>query len=100
MVVSARVMPIGPSQWIPEGQGPPCLGQKTIQDKNFQAKGALPSASSHALPAPKPSPTHAGHAFRLNSKTENTTPTESPIEERITSDESARSHYLFNKGGR
>ncbi|KAL8759591.1 MAG: hypothetical protein Q9184_003574 [Pyrenodesmia sp. 2 TL-2023] len=52
----------------------------------------VPSASSQALPAPKPSPTHAGHALRLNKRTEKTTPNERPREERIRKDDIAWSH--------
>ena len=36
------------------------------------------SHSSHALPAPKPSPDHTGHALRLNSSTEKITPNDAP----------------------
>lgn len=53
---------------------------------------ALPSASSQALPAPKPAPSHTGHARLLKSRTEKMTPNERPRPDRITSDESARSH--------
>lgn len=52
----------------------------------------IPSASSHARPAPKPRPTQAGQALRLNSSTENMTPKERPREERMIMDEMARSH--------
>lgn len=34
--------------------------------------------SSYARPAPKPTPTNAGHALRLNKRTEKTTPKPSP----------------------
>ena len=47
------------------------------------------SASSHALPAPKPKPTHTGHARRLKRRTENMTPKERPRLERIRSEEIA-----------
>lgn len=36
------------------------------------------SHSSHALPAPKPSPVHTGHDLLLNSRTENMTPKDAP----------------------
>ena len=52
----------------------------------------LPSASSQALPAPKPNPTHAGHALRLNRRTEKTTPKERPRVDRIRKDDIAWSH--------
>ena len=53
----------------------------------------LPSASSKALPAPNPSPTHAGHALRLNNRTEKTTPKDRPRDERMRKEEIAWSHY-------
>ncbi len=55
--------------------------------------GALPprrnalSQPSHARPAPKPKPTHAGQARRLNSSTEKMTPNERPSVERMASDD-------------
>jgi hypothetical protein len=52
----------------------------------------LPSASSQARPAPKPRPTQAGQALRLNRRTEKTTPKERPREERMIMEEMARSH--------
>ena len=52
------------------------------------------SASSHALPAPNPNPTQAGHARRLKSKTEKMTPKERPRVERMTREEMAWSHCL------
>ncbi len=56
---------------------------------------SLPSASSQALPAPKPSPTQAGHALRLKRRTENTTPKERPRDERMRKEEMAWSHCCF-----
>ena len=58
----------------------------------------LPSASSQARPAPKPSPTNAGHALRLNSRTEKMTPKERPREDRTRKDEIAWSHCGFVLG--
>ncbi len=55
---------------------------------------SLPSASSQARPAPKPVPSHTGKALLLNSSTENMTPKEKPRPERITNEESARSHCI------
>lgn len=52
----------------------------------------LPSASSHALPAPKPVPNHTGHALRLKRRTEKMTPKEKPRPDRITILDKARSH--------
>ena len=51
------------------------------------------SHSSQALPAPKPSPVHTGHALRLNNSTEKTTPNPTPREDRITIEDMQRSHY-------
>ena len=42
------------------------------------------SHSSHALPAPKPNPTNAGHALRLNKSTEKMTPNDAPSVERMS----------------
>jgi hypothetical protein len=50
------------------------------------------SHSSHARPAPKPRPTNAGHARRLNKRTEKTTPNERPRPERMRNEERQRSH--------
>jgi hypothetical protein len=50
------------------------------------------SHSSQALPAPKPRPTHAGHALLLNRRTEKTMPKERPREERMAIEERQRSH--------
>lgn len=50
------------------------------------------SHSSHALPAPKPRPTNAGHARRLKRRTEKTTPNETPRPERMSIEERQRSH--------
>ncbi|KAF4636308.1 hypothetical protein G7Y89_g1788 [Cudoniella acicularis] len=55
----------------------------------------LPLHSSYARPAPKPKPTKAGHALRLNSRTEKTTPKERPREERIRREERQRSHFII-----
>lgn len=55
----------------------------------------LPSASSQARPAPKPRPTQAGHALRLNKRTEKITPNDRPREERMIMEDMARSHYYF-----
>lgn len=52
----------------------------------------IPSASSQARPAPKPRPTQAGQALRLNKSTEKTTPKDRPREERMIMEEMARSH--------
>ena len=52
----------------------------------------IPSASSQALPAPNPVPTHTGHVLRLNSSTENMTPKENPSADRTMKEEIARSH--------
>lgn len=54
------------------------------------------SASSQALPAPNPNPTHAGHALRLNRRTEKTTPKERPMEERIRREDRAWSHLSLS----
>lgn len=54
----------------------------------------IPSASSQARPAPKPRPTHAGQALRLNRRTEKTTPKERPREDLMITEEMARSHYV------
>ena len=50
------------------------------------------SHSSTARPAPKPSPTHAGHARRRNSSTEKITPKPRPSPDRIASDDRQWSH--------
>jgi hypothetical protein len=55
-----------------------------------------PSASSQALPAPKPVPSHTGHALLLNSRTENMTPKEKPRPDLITREDIARSHCRVN----
>lgn len=52
----------------------------------------IQSASSHARPAPKPNPTHAGHALRLNNRMEKTTPKPRPTDDRMRREEIARSH--------
>ena len=52
----------------------------------------IPSASSQALPAPKPVPNHTGHVLRLNRSTENMTPKENPSVDRTIKEEIARSH--------
>ena len=52
----------------------------------------IPSASSHARPAPNPVPNQTGHALRLNRSTEKITPKEKPRVDRITRDDIARSH--------
>lgn len=63
---------------------------------NFSSEVAIcsdiQSASSHALPAPMPRPTQAGHALLLKRRTEKTTPKERPMVERMSMDEIARSH--------
>lgn len=48
--------------------------------------------SSYARPAPKPTPTNAGHALLLNSKTEKTTPKPRPREDLMMRLERQRSH--------
>lgn len=58
----------------------------------------VPSASSQARPAPKPSPVNTGQALRLKSSTEKMTPKERPREERTRKDEIAWSHYGFVLG--
>jgi len=55
-------------------------------------KGPTLSHSSQARPAPNPRPTNAGHARRLKSRTEKTTPNETPRPERMSMDERQRSH--------
>lgn len=57
-----------------------------------QLRLSIPSASSQARPAPKPRPTQAGQALRLNRSTEKTTPKDRPREERMIMEEIARSH--------
>lgn len=57
------------------------------------------SHSSHALPAPKPRPTNAGHARRLNRRTEKTTPNETPRPERMSIEERQRSHCRYVLAG-
>jgi hypothetical protein len=52
----------------------------------------VPSASSHALPAPNPVPSKTGHALRLNRRTENMTPKPKPRPDRTSREEIARSH--------
>lgn len=59
----------------------------------------IPSASSHARPAPNPVPNHTGQARRLNRRTEKTTPKDRPSEERMIMDEMARSHCNKQVGG-
>lgn len=54
------------------------------------------SASSQALPAPKPNPTQAGHALRLNRRTEKTTPKESPKVDRIRREDIVWSHLSLS----
>ena len=67
---------------------------------NWRAEGdCIQSASSHALPAPKPRPTQAGQALLLKRRTEKTTPKERPRVERMSMDEIARSHYKLVSGG-
>lgn len=48
--------------------------------------------SSYARPAPKPTPTNAGHALRLNSSTEKTTPKPRPRVDLTRRFERQRSH--------
>ena len=48
--------------------------------------------SSYARPAPKPTPTNAGHALRLNRSTENTTPKPSPRVDLTSRFDRHRSH--------
>ena len=69
----------------------PCAGVLRMSVREFWSLRSpnSPSASSHALPAPKPSPTHAGHARLLNNRTDAITPKERPRAERITNDERA-----------
>lgn len=66
-----------------------CLAEPLIR---ASCTSFLPSASSQALPAPKPSPTQAGHALRLKRRTEKTTPKERPRDERMRKEERAWSH--------
>jgi len=56
----------------------------------------IPSASSQARPAPKPVPSHTGHALRLNRSTEKITPKENPRPDRMTKEERARSHFSLS----
>jgi len=56
----------------------------------------LASASSQARPAPKPVPSHTGHALRLNRSTEKITPKENPRPDRMTKEERARSHFSLS----
>ena len=56
-------------------------------------KCCVPSASSYALPAPNPVPSHTGHDLLLNNRTENMTPKEKPSEDLMTKEEIARSHW-------
>jgi len=63
-----------------------------IPDHPLRRGVCLPSASSHALPAPTPNPTHAGHALRLKRRTEKTMPKEAPRVERMRNEEIAWSH--------
>jgi hypothetical protein len=58
----------------------------------------IQSASSQARPAPKPRPTQAGQARRLNRRTEKTTPKDRPREDLMIIEEMARSHYGFEVG--
>jgi hypothetical protein len=51
------------------------------------------SHSSHARPAPKPRPTQAGQARRLNRRTEKTMPKETPRPERMSMEDRQRSHW-------
>lgn len=55
------------------------------------------SHSSHALPAPKPRPTKAGHARRLKRRTEKMTPKETPRPERMSIEERQRSHFSLSR---
>lgn len=74
---------------------PSKIGCSTISAKQQPLRGIsciIPSASSYALPIPKPSPVHTGHALRLNNNTENITPNERPSPPLITALDSARSH--------
>lgn len=48
--------------------------------------------SSYALPAPKPTPTNAGHALRRNRRTEKTTPNPRPRVDFMSMLEMQRSH--------
>lgn len=48
--------------------------------------------SSYALPAPKPAPTNAGHALRLNRRTEKTTPKPRPSVDLMSRLDRQRSH--------
>jgi hypothetical protein len=65
----------------------------TIQNHERYVEVNIPSDSSQARPAPKPRPTHAGQALRLNSRTEKTTPKDRPRDDLIIMEEMARSHY-------
>ena len=55
------------------------------------------SHSSHALPAPNPRPTNAGHARRLKRSTEKTTPNDRPRPERMSIEERQRSHFSLRR---
>jgi hypothetical protein len=61
----------------------------------IQGRCSIPSASSHARPAPNPVPNQTGHARLLKRSTEKITPNEKPRPDRITREESARSHCKF-----
>ena len=73
-------------------EGAPRLNKavkRSVLNPAAVSSNVLPSASSHARPAPKPSPTQAGQALRLKSRTDATTPKERPSEERMRSEEMA-----------
>lgn len=53
--------------------------------------------SSYALPAPKPTPTKAGHALRLKRRTEKTTPKPRPREDLMMRLEKQRSHFSLRR---
>lgn len=84
-ITSRHIPPISPNQMLVPNS----------HDENLFAPSPLtklPLHSSYALPAPKPAPTKAGHARRLNRRTEKTTPKPTPILERTRREERQRSH--------
>lgn len=62
--------------------------------RSLEACFRLQLHSSYARPAPKPTPTQAGHALRLKSRTEKTTPNPRPREDLMSMLERQRSHYF------
>lgn len=84
-----------PSVFSPHSSSIQELGHDLIiLSPSLLAEGVPPfrnaaSASSQARPAPTPNPTHAGHALRLNKRTEKTTPKDRPRVERMRNEEIA-----------